>query len=147
MSTVILYGTESGNAEMVAEDLVADLDDAYAEDMTDFDVSSLNTSDFYVVICSTHGEGDLPSSARPFFESLQAESPDLSGVHYAVFGLGNSSYENYSHGSEIIDAELARLGAERVGVYGRHDAVDGSLPNDGALEWARDLSESIAVSA
>jgi MioC protein len=147
MSTVILFGTESGNAEMVAEDLVDELDDAYAEDMTDFDVSTLNTSDFYVIVCSTHGEGELPSSARPFFESLQAESPDLSGVHYAVFGLGNSSYEHYSHGSERIDEELTRLGATRVGEYGRHDAVDGSLPNDGAIEWAHNLTESIEAFA
>jgi MioC protein len=144
MSTVILFGTESGNAEMIAEDLVDELDDAYAEDMSDFDVTSLNTSDFYVVICSTHGEGELPSSARPFFESLRADSPDLTDVHYAVFGLGNSSYENYSHGSEIIDGELTRLGAVRVGEYGRHDAVDGSLPNDDALAWARNLTASIA---
>ncbi|MFC9767189.1 flavodoxin domain-containing protein [Rhodococcus jostii] len=138
--TVILFGTESGNAEMVAEDLVEELDgnhDAVAIDMTDYDISEFSTEDSYIVVCSTHGDGELPSGARPFFEALESDSPDLSGVRYSVFGLGDSSYETYSHGSEIIDEKLRALGAERVGEYGRHDASDGSLPNDDALEWLR----------
>ncbi|MFD9663342.1 flavodoxin domain-containing protein [Rhodococcus sp. NPDC059968] len=138
--TVILFGTESGNAEMVAEDLVEELDgnhNAVAIDMTDYDISEFSTEDSYIVVCSTHGDGELPSGARPFFEALEADSPDLSAIRYSVFGLGDSSYETYSHGSEIIDEKLRALGAERVGEYGRHDASDGSLPNDDALEWLR----------
>jgi cytochrome P450 len=65
--------------------------------------------------------------------------PDLTGIRYAMFGLGDSSYEFYSRGSELIDARLAALGAERFGEFGRHDAVDGTLPNDRVLEWARTI--------
>lgn len=138
--TVVLFGTESGNAEMVAEDLVDELDgdhNAEAVDMTDYDISEFTPDDTYVVVCSTHGDGELPSGARPFFDALESESPDLTGIRFSVFGLGDSSYETYSHGSEIIDEKLRALGAERVGEYGRHDASDGSLPNDDALEWLR----------
>ncbi|ELB87024.1 putative NADPH--hemoprotein reductase [Rhodococcus wratislaviensis IFP 2016] len=125
---------------MVAEDLVEELDgnhNALAIDMTDYDISEFSTEDSYIVVCSTHGDGELPSGARPFLEALEADSPDLSGVRFSVFGLGDSSFETYSHGSEIIDEKLRALGAERVGPYGRHDASDGSLPNDDALEWLR----------
>ncbi|MEW1931315.1 flavodoxin domain-containing protein [Rhodococcus sp. NPDC079359] len=138
--TVILFGTESGNAEMVAEDMVDELDgDHHAEaiDMTDFDISEFTTENSYIVVCSTHGDGELPSGAAPFFEALEADEPDLTGIRFSVFGLGDSSYETYSHGSEIIDEKLRALGAERVGEYGRHDASDGSLPNDDALAWLR----------
>ena len=141
-SVTILFGTESGNAELVAEDIEADLEGVSAEvcDMADFDITDLSPAVFYLIVCSTHGEGELPSSARPFHAALEAERPDLAGLHYAVFGLGNSSYDVYSHGSEIVDGMLTELGAERVGVYGRHDAVDGSLPNDDAVEWAKTLA-------
>ena len=142
--TVVLYGTESGNAEMVADDIVDELGadrEAEAVDMADFDLADFDAADAYIIVCSTHGDGELPSSARPFFEALEADGPDLTGVHYSIFGLGNSSYETYSHGSEIIDEKLTALGAERVGVYGRHDAVDGSLPNDEALEWLQGVLE------
>ncbi|MCZ9881783.1 flavodoxin domain-containing protein [Arthrobacter sp. B2a2-09] len=140
--TVILYGTESGNAELVAEDIGEELNGGSSvviSDMSDFDVAELSPEDFYIIICSTHGDGELPTSARPFHESLSAASPDLSGVKYAIFGLGDSSYETYSKGSEHIDRVLTELGAERVGEYGRHDAADGSLPNDAAVTWSQSL--------
>ena len=141
-ATVILYGTESGNAELVAEDLAAELAGGRAVsvyDMSDFNVADFDAENFYLVVCSTHGDGELPGGAKPLFEALNSERPDLSGIRYAMFGLGNSTYETYSQGSEIIDRRFTELGAERVGVYGRHDACDGSLPNDGAIEWAREL--------
>jgi len=136
--TVVLFGTESGNAETVAEDFVADLEahgSVELADMTDFDIADFNPDDSYIVVCSTHGDGELPSGAWPFFRALEERSPDLTGIRYRIFGLGNSTYEIYSHGSEIIDEKLRELGAERIGVYGRHDASDGSLPNDTALQW------------
>ncbi|MFM9272361.1 flavodoxin domain-containing protein [Pseudarthrobacter sp. NKDBFgelt] len=140
--TVILYGTESGNAELVAEDIGEELDGGAAvaiSDMSEFDVAELSSEDFYIIICSTHGDGELPTSARPFHEALSAAHPDLSGVKYAMFGLGDSTYETYSQGSEHVDRVLTELGAERVGEYGRHDAADGSLPNDAAVAWSRTL--------
>ncbi|TFD54041.1 nitric oxide synthase [Cryobacterium frigoriphilum] len=138
--TIILFGTESGNAEMVAEDLASELGGdpiAVVADMTDFDIADFTPTDAYIVVCSTHGDGELPSGARPLFDALQEAQPSLAGIRYSIFGLGDRSYETYSHGSEIIDEQLRSLGAERVGVYGRHDASDGSLPNDDALEWMR----------
>lgn len=138
--TVILFGTESGNAEMVAEDLATELGGAPGAeiaDMTDFDPADFTPTDSYIVVCSTHGDGELPSGARPLFDALEDQRPDLTGIRYSIFGLGDSSYETYSHGSEIIDELLRDLGAERIGAYGRHDASDGTLPNDDALEWLR----------
>lgn len=142
--TVILYGTESGNAEMVADDFLAELGpdrEVESVDMADFDVLDFDAANSYLIICSTHGDGELPSSARPLGLALDTQQPDLTGVRYWVFGLGDSSYETYSHGSEIIDEKLTALGAARVGLYGRHDASDGSLPNDDALEWMRAVLE------
>ena len=141
---VILFGTESGNAEMVAEELAADVESqraAVVHDMTDFPVTDMTADEFYVIVCSTHGDGELPAGARPFLAGLETLRPNLSGVRYAMFGLGDSSYDTYSQGSEHIDNELTELGARRVGVYGRHDASDGTLPNADALAWVRQLYE------
>ncbi|WP_192813747.1 cytochrome P450 [Microbacterium yannicii] len=137
---VVLYGTESGNAETIADVLVEEFSDDLkirAIDMTDATAADLRPGNLTLVICSTHGEGAMPSSAKPFAALLDAEQPDLTDIRYAMFGLGDSSYEFYSRGSEHIDARLAALGATRVADYGRHDAVDGTLPNDRVLEWAR----------
>lgn len=63
MSVVILYGTETGNSELVA-DAIADVlsvdHDPSIYDMSEFAVEDLDAEDFLVVICSTYGEGELP---------------------------------------------------------------------------------------
>lgn len=139
---VVLYGTESGNAESIADVLQDEFSvdlKIRAVDMTDATAADLRLENLTLVVCSTHGEGELPSSARPFADLLDTEQPDLDGIRYAMFGLGDSSYEFYSRGSELIDSRLSALGAERFGEFGRHDAVDGTLPNDRVLAWARGI--------
>jgi len=142
VKTTVLYGTESGNSELIADDLGAKLRETASEadeievfDMQDFDPADLNPDTFYLIVCSTHGDGELPNTAIPFAEAFDASPPDLTGVRYAMFGLGDSFYDTYSQGSEHIDRRFAAQGAERVGEYGRHDASSWDLPSDVALEW------------
>jgi MioC protein len=140
-SITILFGTESGNAEFAAEDMASEVLDRSVEviDMSDFEVDTFSKENLYLIICSTHGEGELPSGALPFHEALQTMNPDLTGIEYAMFGLGDSSYENYSKGSEHIDSKLSSLGATRVGEYGRHDADTGTLPSARAVAWVIEI--------
>lgn len=140
MTITVLFGTESGNSELIAQDVNEKLQtDGYTSevfDLQDFEPESFTAENFYIVICSTHGEGDLPNTAIPFFDKFKDYEADLSGVRYAMFGLGDTFYEEtYSQGSEHIDRRLAELGASRVGEYGRHDASSWDLPSDVALEW------------
>lgn len=136
---VILFGTESGNAELAAEDMAAEVVGREVEiiDMSDFQVDSFTPEKFYLIICSTHGEGDLPTSAIPMWKALDVYSTNLNGIEFAIFGLGDSTYENYSKGSEHIETKLTSLGVSRVGEYGRHDASSGTLPNDSAVAWSK----------
>ena len=146
MSICVLYGTESGNSELIAEDLGNKLRETFSDvevhDLQDFDPKDLRPENFYLVICSTHGEGDLPKTALPFAEAFDEALPDLTGVRYAMFGLGDSFYETYSQGSEHIDRRFAQQGATRVGEYGRHDASSWDLPSDIALEWLPGVLEA-----
>jgi len=141
-NVVILFGTESGNAEFAAEDVAAEVKNNRSVeiiDMTDFEVETFTPETLYLIICSTHGEGELPSGAKPMLEALKIHSPNLIGIEYAMFGLGDSSYDNYSRGSEHIDLKLHELGAKRIGEYGRHDAHMGTLPSGLAIEWSRKI--------
>ncbi len=152
MKFTVLYGTESGNSELIAEDLGAKLrettDEVEVADLQDFDPQSITPDSFYVVVCSTHGEGDLPNTAIPFAEAFDAALPDLTGVRYAMFGLGDTFYEEtYSQGSEHIDRRFTAQGAVRVGEYGRHDASSWDLPSDVALEWLPGVLEAAGVPA
>lgn len=149
MKIVILFGTESGNAELVAEDVSETLDghDVDVIDMYEAELDVIDAEALHLIICSTHGEGDLPSGAEPFIEKLDEEQPDLAGVRYAMFGLGDRSYANYSQGSEHIDEKLSALGAQRVGDYGRHDASSRDVPSDLAIEWAQAVVAAVQTEA
>ncbi|MFD2756853.1 flavodoxin domain-containing protein [Gulosibacter faecalis] len=147
MNITVLYGTESGNSELIAQDLTdkltSDGETATVSDLQDFDPADIAADNFYIIVCSTHGEGDLPNTAQPFFEKFAEFEGDLTGVHYAMFGLGDTFYEEtYSQGSEHIDRRFAELGATRVGEYGRHDASSWDLPSDVALEWLPGVLEA-----
>lgn len=149
MKITVLYGTESGNSELIAEDLGKELskshDNVEVFDLQNYDPADLNPETFYLVICSTHGEGDLPNTAIDFVDKFDALKPDLSGVRYAMFGLGDSFYDTYSQGSEHIDRRFTEQGAQRVGEYGRHDASSWDLPSDIALEWLPGAMEAAGL--
>ncbi|MGO1183251.1 MAG: cytochrome P450 [Micrococcaceae bacterium] len=137
----VLFATESGNGELVAEELARGLADRHAVTLLDAsqldDAAGIPAEHPLLVVCSTYGDGELPAAARALHASLVQQSPDLSGLRYAVFGLGDRSYHaTYSRGSEIFDEALRHCGAERVGDYGRHDAASGQLATDVARDWA-----------
>ncbi|SDR77255.1 cytochrome P450 [Agrococcus carbonis] len=136
----ILFGTESGGAELVAEELarsLGDRADVVVRDLADAAPGDLDASRLHLIVCATYGDGEVPTSARPFHEALLAERPDLAGLRYAVFGMGDRSYtKTYSRGSELIDEALAAAGAERLGEYGRHDAGGPVPATEAAADWA-----------
>jgi MioC protein len=91
----------------------------------------------YLVCTSTYGQGDVPDNAKALYEALRAQKPDLAGVRYGVFGLGDRTYaETYNYGGKRFDDILAQLGAERIGERLMHDASSGTLPEEIAIEWA-----------
>lgn len=139
----ILFGTESGNAELVADDIAETFNNAgvaaEAIDMEDFDVEELPEAGTVVVITSTYGEGELPATTQPFEDALLAHKPDLSGLRFAAFGLGDSSYETYNNAIGILTKDLTGLGAVQIGETGRHDAVSGDSFTDVATSWAKTI--------
>lgn len=139
----VLFGTESGNAEMAADDIVEYLEElgksAEVVPMEDYDTTDLPDAGVVVIITSTYGEGELPETTQPFFDSLEATSPDLSALKFAAFGLGDSTYETFCNGIDVVNAKLIELGATQIGATGRHDAAKVTPLSEAALQWAKTL--------
>jgi len=140
MKISILYGTETGNAEMLAEDIQAELEAAHdvsCDNLADTDPTALDPARFYLLVCSTYGDGELPASAKPFAEAIDEAGPDLSNVHFAIFGLGDSEYEDTFNGGPKLLAELMiARGAKQIGERVAHDASGPDLAEDLAFPWA-----------
>lgn len=142
MNIQFLYGTETGTAEMLAEDMAASVSghDTEVQDMDDVDAATLNGDAFYVLVCSTFGTGELPSTAEAFFDKLQSAKPDLSSVKFSIFGLGDRTFsETFNHGSENLMNEMIACKATMVGERGIYDASGGDMPEDIAVPWLTDI--------
>ncbi len=148
---IILFGTEMGTAESAADSIAGQLRGAHdvsVHDMTDFDIADLYPRHFHVVVCSTYGDGDLPTGAEPFYEALDRHRPDLRGLRFAVFGLGDTVYgDTFNRGGEIIAEKLVSCGATQVGEHARHDASAEIRARDMAEQWAATLDIPALVSA
>ena len=116
---LVLYGTESGNAESLAEQTVEKANalglKAKISNMADISLATLQKADNLLVIVSTWGEGDPPESATDFYEAFMADSaPKLDPINYSVLALGDTSYEHFCKIGKDFDARLESLGGNRL---------------------------------
>lgn len=139
---VILVGTMTGTAEMVAEDMQAEIEanSDHAVEMRlmdDLDETAFDEPDsVYLIVTSTYGQGEVPDNALDFYEALTDRKPDLSGIYFGLFGLGDRTYsDTYNHGGERFDKVLVELGASRIGDRFAHDASGTDMPEDKGVEW------------
>jgi sulfite reductase (NADPH) flavoprotein alpha-component len=116
----ILYGTQTGTAEMIAEDAatlarskgfaprVAELDA--------IDLDQLSKMQNLIIVVSTYGEGEMPDNAGLFWDALSGgNAPRLEALSYGVLALGDTSYDQFCQAGKLIDTRLEQLGAHRLG--------------------------------
>ncbi len=142
MKISILVGTMTGTAQLCAQEMELALDDADNRVetllMDQLDSSVFSRDGVFLICTSTYGQGDVPDNAKALYDDLRARRPNLSGVRYGVFGLGDRTYaETFNFGGKRFDDILAELGATRIGERHKHDASSGVLPEETALEWCQ----------
>lgn len=142
MQITLLYGTETGNTEMLCDDLSDALSADHEIEITnlqDIEPQDLDASTFHIFVCSTYGEGELPQSALPFMEKLTDTKPNLKGVRFSMFGFGDTAYdETYNNGSKVLADALIENGAKMIGPRGLHDASGLDDAEEIALPWAKE---------
>ena len=115
----ILFGTESGNAEALADAArraAGKLGFApRVLDMADATPAQIAGAQNLLVIASTWGEGDPPQRAADFHAALMADdAPRFDGVRFAVLALGDRAYAKFCETGRLFDERFAALGATRV---------------------------------
>ncbi|MBF7016091.1 assimilatory sulfite reductase (NADPH) flavoprotein subunit [Staphylococcus durrellii] len=141
----VLYGSETGNAQSIAELLDERLtENGYTvtlSSMDAFKTKELKKVEDLFIVSATHGEGDPPDNAITFHEFLHGrKAPKLEGLRYSVLALGDESYEFFCQTGKDFDARLAELGGERL-----TDRVDCDLDFDEPAEnWMQNVLEALS---
>lgn len=147
---LILVGTMSGNAEMAADAIAEQVEDAGFRArilrMEKATPALLVANPTWIICSSTYGTGEVPDNAKAFYAALGQERPDLSGGRYGVFGLGDSVYPNtFNFGPRLFDTLLGDLGAARIGERFEHDARGRVHADDAAEAWAGQWLQALAL--
>ncbi|MCX5330805.1 sulfite reductase flavoprotein subunit alpha [Streptomyces sp. NBC_00140] len=142
----VLIGTQTGNAELVADDVVAGARarglGGRATALDEVTPEALAAMSHVIVVTSTYGEGEMPDNAGLFWEALQSDTaPRLEGVRYSVLGLGDRGYDDFCQAAKLIDTRLEQLGATRL-----HERVDCDVDfEEPAGEWTTAVLDLVAA--
>lgn len=125
---LVLYGSETGNAQDVAERIVREAKARHFSPivmpMDAYDIRFLPGEQRVVFVTSTTGQGDEPRNMKSFWRFLLRKSlaaTSLTTVSYAVFGLGDSGYQKYNVTAKKLFRRLEGLGANAIQTLGLGD--------------------------
>jgi len=149
-SLAIVYGSQTGNAKRLAEQLARRSEaagvpvrllraDAYPP-------RELAKERYLAIVVSTQGEGEPPDDSRGLIEFILGKrAPKLPELKFSVLGLGDSSYAEFCAIGHQLDARLAELGATRFAPLGAADVDIETVATpwlNQTLEQARELLKS-----
>jgi sulfite reductase (NADPH) flavoprotein alpha-component len=114
----VLYGTESGNCEVLADRAVKAAKkrgfQAVMKNMSEISTADLAKIPSLLVLVSTWGDGEPPESAASFYKEFMASEASLSAVNFSVCALGDTSYEKFCQTGKDLDAKFEKLSATRI---------------------------------
>ena len=156
----ILFGSQTGTARRLAHKLASSLRSRHGvaldvADLARYDPEDLAREPVALVLISTYegagGEPVPPESAAWFCRWARESSRDerygmlhLVNVKFAVFGCGNREYgaERFNAAARALDADLARLGGERVLRRADGDEASGRMEEQ-FHDWADRVAERL----
>lgn len=119
LRVAVISASQTGNARKVAAELQQRLAAAGVNAVhaaaADYKPKNIAGEQLVLLVTSTQGEGEPPEEALSLYKLLSGKkAPNLSGLKFAVLGLGDSSYPMFCGAGKSFDELLAKLGGERL---------------------------------
>ncbi|XP_076249264.1 NADPH-dependent diflavin oxidoreductase 1 isoform X2 [Calliopsis andreniformis] len=121
MNITILYGSETGTAQDVAEQIWKSAKrrglNSTVCAMNDYDIQNIDLEKVIIFVVATTGQGDPPNNMRHFWKLLLRKNLPatlLANLKYGVLGLGDSSYQKFNFAAKKLNKRLMQLGAEEL---------------------------------
>jgi sulfite reductase (NADPH) flavoprotein alpha-component len=138
----LISASQTGNARRLAEQLRDDLIAAKLNvnlvNAGDYKFKQIGQEKLLLIVASTQGEGEQAEEAVALHKFLQSKkAPQMKDTAFAVFALGDTSYEFFCQAGKDFDNRLGELGAERL-----LDRVDADVEYQAQAEaWRKRIVE------
>jgi len=136
----VLYGTETGNSELLAMDICKAGEQSGLE-CVNFGMDEVDNSDFseienLLIVCSTWGDGEQPDNAIDLWDYVEELGDDeLQNMKFAVLALGDTAFDLFCEAGKEWDRILEEKGATRI-----YERVDCDVDyEDDAEEWIENV--------
>ncbi|KAK1471906.1 flavodoxin [Colletotrichum abscissum] len=149
-SMLVLYGSETGNAQDIAEEIGRNAQRLHfktkVDEMNGAQLSVLLQYSMVIFVISTTGQGDMPRNSIAFWKSLlRKKLPPgcLGAVKFTTFGLGDSLYIKFNWAARKLHKRLEQLGAVEYYPRGEADEQDSDGADERYMPWAADLQKRL----
>lgn|SRR5690606_23696106 len=114
----VLWGSQTGNAENLAQVIGDSLSDDFEVEVLDMgltDPEMVKEISHLIIVTSTYGDGEAPDNASEWMSYLKFEEElELPDLKYAVIGLGDTYYPHFCQAGKDFDEYLSKRGAHAL---------------------------------
>ncbi|XP_017861314.1 PREDICTED: NADPH-dependent diflavin oxidoreductase 1 [Drosophila arizonae] len=151
MRLLVLYGSQTGTAQDVAEQIWRESRQWGFQgpvlSLEDYDIQQLVEERLVVFVVATTGDGMEPDNMKQAWRFLlkrSLPSHSLSGLQFACLGLGDSSYSKFNYAAKKLHKRLLNLGAKSICPLGLCDDQHDYGHLGTSLAWTAELWNTLS---
>ena len=135
MELDIIYATQTGNAEEVAQNLNSLAKSkgftVNINEMNHYTMDQFRKLKNVAIVTSTYGEGEVPEMGIEFWKDLESSSIKISNLKYGLIALGDRSHEIFCGAGKAISKKLDELDGKKV-----IENLECDGDTEGTKEWS-----------
>ena len=138
----ILYATQTGNAEEVAQNLKAlAKSKGFMVNINEMNFHNMNTFRQLrnvAIVTSTYGEGEVPEMGIEFWNDLKSSKTSIKQLRYGLIALGDRSHDIFCGAGKAISKKLEELDCKKV-----IENLECDGDTEGTNEWSIKFLETL----
>lgn len=131
---MVLFGSNTGSCQSLAQKLATRISSSTGKNVAvrELDAVAGSVRDCPIIVVTATYEGQPPDNAGRFVAWLEGlNGGELSGLKYAVFGLGNKNWQStYQRIPRLIDTKMEAHGAQRLANLSAIDVTENSIMDE-----------------
>ena len=135
MKLDILYATQTGNAEEVAQNLSSLAKNkgfiVNINEMNHYSMDQFRKLKNVAIVTSTFGEGEVPEMGIEFWKDLESSTIKISNLKYGLIALGDRSHEIFCGAGKAISKKLEELDGKKI-----IENLECDGDTEGTQEWS-----------